>query len=594
MATDGGLTAGSGLGAEFEDQRPSPSLVVALVLVVAGALALTAGAVLPVSPDVSPGFTSWPLLVVLALAPAAAALWCGGTGRPGTAAGLVVGLAALAPGRLLLDLQLLTAGPLAIRPELYLPSRLLDRTAAGPGLWLLLAGDVLTLVALVPAARAARQRAEIAGAVSGRRRWRLVVPLLAVAAAVGLLMAPVRSDDVYLLARSAFEGPWPGLGGFLLLACALPLVLLLGLASASDGVARGTLIGASVAVLAVALPAVVSGLAVTNLHPGFGPALAVVAVVVVLGLAATRLTVPEHGREPEGDLAGEARLPGLFWWRFACGGLAVLTAIAAVIGAFAPQLVTKAGAVLTGPPPESPARWLLLAAGVLVLVLGLLMLAPPAAGAVRPVLAVAWAAVVLAGTAVLGTAVAATDATNLTGFGADAGQTVIGYDLGAGVGWTVAALVLAPLTALAAVAAGVVEREDSGAEGPRTGGAVLTPVVAAAVLAIAAFGTPVFTAPGYVPPGLWANFDTPSWGLLTALVVVLGSLALSQRSRPGPAAAGLIGAALLVAVHAAEYPLIGSALDGARPATGFWLALGALVAVLAAAVMAFGGARRQA
>ncbi|GAA4540683.1 hypothetical protein GCM10023192_45900 [Amycolatopsis samaneae] len=568
-------------------------MVAALVLVVAGALALTAGALLPVSPDVSRGFAAWPLLVVLALVPAGAATWCARAGRPGTAAGLVLGLAALAPGRLLLDLQLLTGGPLAIRPELYLPSRLLDRTAAGSGLWLLLAGHALTLIALVPAARAARQRAEIAGAVGGRRRWRLVAPLLAVAAAVGLLMAPVRSDDVYLLARSAFEGPWPALGGFLLLAGALPLVIALGLASASDGVARGSLIGAAAAVLGVALPAVASGLVVANLHLAFGPALAVVAALAVLLLSGTRLTVPEGGREAGDDLAGEARLPGLFWWRCASGGLAVLTAIAAAIGAFAPQLVSRAGAVLTGPPPESPARWLLLAVAVLLLVLGLLMLVPSVAGAVRPVLAVGWAAVVLAGTAVLGTAVTATEASNLTGFGADAGQTVIGYDLGAGVGWTVAALVLALCTAAATVAAGVVEREDTGTEAPRAGGAVLTPVVAAAVLAVAAFGLPVFTASGYTPPGLWTNFGTASGGLLTALAVVLGSLALAPRSRPGPAAAGLLGVALLAAAHAAEYPLVGSALADARPATGFWLALGTLAAALVAAGTALGGARRR-
>ncbi|MFC4082629.1 hypothetical protein ACFO3B_21095, partial [Amycolatopsis samaneae] len=59
------------------------------------------------------------------------------------------------------------------------------------------------------------------------------------------------------------------------------------------------------------------------------------------------------------------------------------------------------------------------------------------------------------------------------------------------------------------------------------------------------------------------------------------------------AAAGLLGVALLAAAHAAEYPLVGSALADARPATGFWLALGTLAAALVAAGTALGGARRR-
>jgi hypothetical protein len=111
------------------------------------------------------------------------------------------------------------------------------------------------------------------------------------------------------------------------------------------------------------------------------------------------------------------------------------------------------------------------------------------------------------------------------------------------------------------------------------------------VLAVATFGTPVFTAPDYPSPGLWSDFDTPSWGLLTAVLVVLGVLALAVRSRPGAAAAALGGAALVLALHVAELPLVGSAIDGSRPGIGFWLGLAAVVATAVAAVTAAAGAK---
>ena len=213
-------------------------------------------------------------------------------------------------------------------------------------------------------------------------------------------------------------------------------------------------------------------------------------------------------------------------------------------------------------------------------------------------LGLAWAGIVLAGTAVLNTALTATQAGNLAGFGgADLGGTsgatpVFTYDLGAGAAWTFAALVLAVLVALAAVGTGVVEREDAG-DGAEAGANLLTPVVAGAVLAVAAFGLPVFSVPGYVAPGLWSNFDTPSWGLLIAAVVVVGAAALALRSRPRPAAALLAGAAVLVALHAAELPLVGGGLGDASPSTGFWVALAAAAALLVAAGMAAAGGRRE-
>jgi hypothetical protein len=577
-----------------EDPHPTPQLTAALILAAVGALALTAAAVIHVSPAAAPGFTSWPWLAVLTLAPVAAAF--AALRKPALAAGIVLGLAALAPGRLVLDLQLAVNGPLAIRPELYLADRFLGSSAVGGGFWLLVAGHVLTVAAGVLAWRAQQRDEE-----PEPRRWRLLVPLLAVTASVGLLTAPVRSDNGFLLARNAFEGPWPALGGYLLLAAALPFAAVLALAAPAERLARGVLAGLAAGAFGVAGPSVLAGLLRDDLHVTWGPVVVLVAMVLVAGLAFTRLTVAEPRETADGDLAGGAKLPGLFWWRLTTGLLGLATAVAAVVGTFASQVavtaLNPAAAAPVSAAAESPARWFLLTAALVVAVLALGVLVPATAAVARPVFGLAWAGVVLAGTAVLNTALTATQAGNLAGFGgadlngASGATPVFTYDLGAGAAWTFAALVLAVLAGLTAAGTGVVEREDAGESTPPAG-SLLTPVVAGAVLAVAAFGLPVFSVPGYVSPGLWSNFDTPSWGLLTAAVVVAGAAGLALRSRPRPAAMLLTGAALLAALHAAELPLVGGGLGDASPATGFWVALAAAVALLVAAGTAAAGARR--
>ncbi|WP_255638889.1 hypothetical protein [Amycolatopsis sp. DSM 110486] len=561
---------------EYTDRAPSPQLKTAVALLSIGALALTAGAILPVSPDANPGYLAWPLLALLALVPAGIVAAAAYSGRHGLAAGLTAGLAALAPGRLLLDLQFFANGSKTVRPELYLPDRLLDRSAVGAGFWLLLAGHVLTIAAGIAAGQVARQLNEVAGDDGGRRRWRLVVPLLTIAAGVGLLMAPVISDNPFFPAYSAFEGPGLALTGYVVIAGALLLAVVLGFGAASDGVARGTLGGAAAATFAVALPPLVGGLAVGGLHLAWGPVVAVVAMLVVLVLAP--LATPQLAQVERTDLAGEARVPSLTLWRTATALLALLTAVVGVVGALAPQLDTATAT-------QSPARWLLLTAAILVALPAPFLFAFKTA---RGILAVLWAGVVLAGTAVLSTAITASQATGLTGLDGLGGT--ISYHLGAGAVFTAIALGLAGLTALAAAITGVVERDDEGTEGPRP--RVLLPVAAAAILSVLAFGTPVFTAPDYPSPGLWSDFDTPSWGLLTALLVVLGVLALSVRSRPGAAAAALTGAVLVLAVHVAQLPLVGIA--GRTPALGFWFGLAAIVVTATAAATAAAGGEKTA
>ncbi len=573
------------------------ALVLSAGLVSAGAVALAAGALMPVVRGGSPGFTAAPLLVVLALAPAVAVLYAVSTGRPGLTAGLVLGLTALAPGRLLLDLQLLADGSLAARPELFLADRLLALPPAGPGLWPLVAGHLLTLAAGAFAAGTARDEAELAGELDGHRRWRLLGPVLGVAGGIGLLLAPLGSGNAYLLAKNAFEGPTVAMAGYLLLAALLPLTVLVAVSSPSAGVGKGGFAGAGLAALAVGVPPVVAGLVVDRLSVAPGSVLVTVAGLGLFGLAFTRFDVAEASEAVTGDLAGEARLPGLFWWRLATGGLALLAAAAAVAGALTPVLKANGET----PVPETPSRWLLLGAAVVLAVPAVFVFVPRLSAFVRGVVAATWAGVVLAGAAVLSAALSVTEdkAVDPALFGVDLPLPLpdkVGYSAGPGVTWTFVALALAAVAALAAVITGVVERDDSddgGMDEPRANSAVLTPVVAAAVLAIAAFGTPVFTAPGYTAPGLWSDFGAASWGLLGALAVVLGLYALVVRSRPIAAAAALAGAALVLGLRAAELPLVGSEYDGSSAGIGFWLALGAAVVSLVAAGMAVAGSRRS-
>jgi hypothetical protein len=572
-----------------EERRPSLALTGALGIAAVAAVSLVLGAVLPVVAGATRGFADVPWLTALAVVPIGVAVGFALRGRHGAAAGVVLALAVLAPGRLLLDLQFIVDPSVVARPELYLPSTL-GKPAAGAGVWFLLTGHLLTVFAGLLAGHAARGQAESAGrAQPVNRRWQLIAPTVGLIGAGGLLMAPMRSDDPYLLTLSPLDSPTLVVTGYLVMACVLPLAGLLAVGSGVDGIGRGALLGLASGMLAVALPNLIAGASMPQVRVTPGPVVVVAAAVVLAGLSFLRpgwtSTEGPAGQDLP-DMAGSATVPGLFWLRLATGGLGLLTAAATLGGCFYPQ-VTSAFPLSV---PESPARWLLLLAGVVVGVLAVLTMLPPTSAAVRPALSIAWVGVVFAGAAVLGTALAATDLLTATDLSAL-------YSTGPGVFWTVVAMALAALVAGCSVVVGVVEREDAdeaGPDGPRPSGAVVTPLAAGAVLAVAAFGTPVFTAPGYVGPGLWTNFTPPSWGLLAALVTVLGAAALVPRSRPYQAAALLSGAVVVLALRAAELPLVGGRVEGAHAGTGFWLALGCLAALVVAGVMAVARRRESA
>lgn len=584
--------------------RDSVSLLAGLAVAGVAAALLAFGATMPVISGAEPGFGSGPLLVVLALLPFAAALACVVGGRMTAAAGVLVGAAALAPGRAVLDLQFVVDPSVTTRPELYLAT---DLASPPPsvGLWLLLAGHAATVVAGVLAASAAGQAGSLVDEPGGRQatsadarwrqRWLLAVVFAGIVSAFGLLMAPVASEDPYLLARNAFEGPLVAMAGSLLLACAVPLTAALMMTSRGDGAfARGGLVGLAVSVAGMAVPNLVAGVSIEAAGASAGPVVTLAGGAGLLVVASTRQRpggddVEGKGggtdAEDAGDRAGGVRVPGQGRLQVATGVLAMLTAAAAAAGAQAAQLSMPGDA----PAPESPSRGLLLTAGLLVGFLGLGMLVPRLAPLVRPVLSVAWAGVLLAGTAVLDTAIAAT---NLPA----------AVSAGPGVLWTWLAMLAAAVVACCSVVTGVVERDndnttdrtgDDGGTPAAAGVNMLAPLAAAAVLAVAGFGTPVLTAPGFVAPGLWSNFGTPSWGLLVGLLTVLGALALAARSRPAHATGLLVGAACVLGLHAAAFPLSRSEIDGAAAGTGLWLTLAAVVAVVISAGVTVAGRRRS-
>src|SRR5215207_8703145 len=115
----------------------------AVLLAVAPALTL---AVAGDGASTAPAFPAGPMLAALELGTAALAWALAFKGRPGMSAGVLAGLAALAPGRALLDLQLLVAPWRAARPEL-LVSTSLAPLRPGAGAWALVLGHLATAVA---------------------------------------------------------------------------------------------------------------------------------------------------------------------------------------------------------------------------------------------------------------------------------------------------------------------------------------------------------------------------------------------------------------------------------------------------------------
>ncbi|WP_156899348.1 MULTISPECIES: hypothetical protein [Thermocrispum] len=548
------------------------------VLAAAGvsAAALAGGALIGVvheGPESGrPAFTSWPLLVVLAVAPAAAAWLLVVRGRSATAAGLLIGVAALAPGRAIVDAQFAVDASRAMRPEFLVPGSVSAEPAFG-GLLLLLAGHAAAVVAGVLAARAAVALPDDAqGPDRGVRGLGVLAVGAALALAVGVLMPPYDSADANLLDGSALDGPALVVLGSLAIGLAAIGAVVTALTVPSWGRFTGVLAGVAVAGASLALPNLVGVAMQSWLSLAAGPILVVGAAVVLLavpiagsvGIAGTGAPHAETDSAPRdvGKSAGRNayRVGSGPQWLYVLGGaFAVSAAVGAVVAARQPLVQTSAG----GAAVLSDAQAVLIPAGIVLGVLGVGLLIPRLAEPVRPAVAVAWAGVVLAVGPALQLAVAAPD---------------VLVDATAGPGAVYAALAAgaAALAGGCAAAAGVLERD--GVPGVTSPAAERWLVLPAAALAVGAFVFPTAeSADQYRGAALLHPVDVAFGGTLVAVAVAAGALILVPWSRAARAVGTLVGVLSVLLLRALE-PLLVSAAAG----VGVWLACGcaALVIVL--------------
>lgn len=552
------------------------SLRWALGVAAAGGLLSAIGPALSVTdPAASPGFGSVPLLFVMGLLPVAVATIGLVGGRPVSAGGVLVATALFAPGRAIADAQLAVDGSVASRPELAMPTSLMPLHGS-TGLWLILAGHALTLVAGLLAIGQAGLADQAARAVGppppGAHQGPVVVVLLAgVAAAIGLVVMPFTSDDPYLLARGVLDSPpWAMVGG-LFMAVAAPLAATIAVTTVDVASTRGWLLGCASVVVAIATPRLVAGSVTPNLHPSWGPVLALVAAAGLIALAVfARHARPVESGPRSDDLgqAGELRLPGRDRLHAAAGALGLLAGACTLIATFTDLFVVPAEL----PHPPSAAGRLLVPAAILVGVLSATMLVPRWAPTVRPTFVVALAAVPLTGASAVDAALTAAQ--------------IDGITLGLGTPAIGVAMLLALAAACCGGLAGGVEREDVDLTAVSPRSEVMVPALAAALLAFGAFGLPVLRADGYTIAGLWSDFRVASWGLLTGLVVVLVATALAPLSRPPRACASLLGAAGVVVVRLLELPLTHAVVPEVAAGPGEWLALACVVALIAGAITA--------
>ncbi|SEQ76811.1 hypothetical protein [Lentzea albida] len=546
---------------ELENQTPAAArLRTSWALAAAGALLLALGPLLGVVGGAEPAFTSWPLLAVLALLPPVVAGVLLMRGRPFVAAGLLAAAGVFGVGRLLSDLLIVFDAMEVARPELFRPATLVAVTPS-LGVWLLLAGHLLVIAGGALASGRAGMPADESEPPS-----LVVFPvLIALVAAVGLLGKPFTSADPFQLDRGPWELPVLGLVGGLLIALAAPLAAALAASSPDPDTRVGGTIGVSLALLAVVVPPLAAGTVAPGLGITGGSMSAFVAALLLpaaplLGRTARLLS---GKRDETRDLA----LPSLRRMHVAAGVLAVLAALAMLVGALLPQLVLTTG----GAAPDLASVNLLWAAGLAFGVLGLLLFVPSAAPVVRPALVGGYLAMQLAAAGMTEVVVAASQL--------GVAQPGAGF-------WLM--VVEAPLGLLALACAGLAgatERENAGeVEKEQVPVAELGAVLLAGLFAVGAFVLPTlrgarYTAPTVIPD----NEPAVSWGLLICLVLMIFTLVPVFRSRPARGAATLAGLALLLGVRALELPLTGDRVEGATAAPGTWLALASIAALLVAA-----------
>ncbi|ANZ37689.1 hypothetical protein BBK82_18145 [Lentzea guizhouensis] len=424
-------------------------------------------------------------------------------GRPFIAAAVLAAVGVFAPGRLLSDLQVIGHTMTVGRPELFRPAGLVA-PPVGTGLWLLVAGHVLVLVGgLLAAGRA--------GAASGEEdtpnQLAIFLPVAALSA-IALLGEPFSSTDIYLLPRSPWDLPVLGLVGGLLLAA--PLV-------AALAAARPTRVAAAWSAWLSACrgpPSLAAGLFADGLGH-VGPVALLAAVLAALAVRGERA---EDGEEKK-EAAEEIALPTVHRLHATAGVFALLAAVAAIVGAVAPQLVVD------GEAPVFYAARLLWPTGLVLALLGLLMFARGAAGRVRPAMIFAVCATFLA-------SVFSVQTVSLAGQSGLA-EAASGF-------WLMTAVYPFGLAAVVCAAlAGGAERENADQrKAEQVPVAELGAALLGGLFAVGAFALPTMEATGYTPPDVVDNYDPiVSTTLVAAFLVLVVGLVVALRSRPERGAA---------------------------------------------------------
>ncbi len=544
----------------------------------ATAAVLTASAPLAgvVTPATPPAFLSWPLLLTISALPAVLAATFLRRGRPAGAVAALAGAAALAPGRFVLDLQLLVDAAMAVRPGLLLP-RDLDPLTASTGLWLLLAAHVAVVAAgvLAVSVRGLGYDGDAARGVDrptvARRRQGLLGAALLTAAlgAAGALMAQFGADDPYLLPGAALDSPVLVLAGSVLLALSIAVTAGVAVSSSDPEAARGGLLGLAAALAGVSLTALLGAWLTAQVRPGWGAVLGVVAVGAFVLLA-----LPS-GRTGEPRTADDLQLPALKRVVVLAGVPALAAGALSIAGASTPLLHMPPGFREFTP----YAARMLVPAGLVMLAAGAALLVPAWSTRVRPALTIAWGAVPLAGAATLDTVLTAAQAA--------------GARVGIGTWAALLAVVLSGLAASAAAVAGAIERDDVDLTELTRNSAAALPAAVAGVLTLGTYGLPVITAPDFEAPGLVTGFDTTSWGLVAAVLAVLAAVSLAPVCRSSRSVALLGGAALVVGVRLLELPLTAGRAAGSGPGPGLWCGLGCLAALAVTAFVTRKHARTQ-
>jgi hypothetical protein len=552
-----------------------------LVAALGAALTVAAVQVGLVENQPDAGFGSTPLLLVLAIAPAAVGLVLVLVGRAPLAAGVLTGAALLSPGLALVDAQFVVDALRAARPELMVPTTLAPLPASA-GAWLLLAGHLAALVAgLLAAGRAGADEnsdyfaaldPSIATAARGRAMgWALACSTVAIA---GLLLPPFRSDNAFLLAHDLVASPTLVMYGGMVIALTLLIGGVLAAGNARPALANGMVLGLFLALAWLVVPQIVAVMSIDWLHSERGPLLALIPLALLVVILFVRRV--DRVELEEGELPPDLQLE-TSPLHLVTGVLGVLTGIAALGGALGALLVVDGGDEL-----ESYANRQLVPAGIVVIVLGAALFTRWA-GTTRPAFVVSLAGVALVG---LGALDAAFTGTTVSGPAISAPIVTAEVRVGAGVWFIGVAIVLAVGAAVAAAVAGGAERDEVDLTERTLHTRIAIPLGAAVLFAVGAFGLPMIEAPDFTAPGIWSEFRLASWGLLIGFVVVAAASVVAVMARPARAAALLFGAAAVVGVHLLELPMTGGRVPDAAAGPGTWLSLACLLALVVAAVLA--------